>query len=275
MKLRIPASALAIPFLAGALAIPFVAFAQGAAKPQAGGKDVIATVNGVAITKARIEFVMQQHIAQGAPDNPSTRSAAREDLIDRELVAQEAVRTGLAKSPAVQMQVDLARQGALINAFVADYVQKHPVTDADVQAEYDREKAQSGGTEYKARHILVDTEDQAKSLIAELDKGAKFEDLAAKNSKDAANKDRGGDLDWNVPSVFDKQFSDAMVKLEKGKFTETPVQTRFGYHVIQLDDVRPVKFPALADVKPKIQQQLVQHKVEELVRGLRAKAKVE
>ena len=261
--------------LAGALAIPFLALAQGAAKPQAGGKDAIATVNGVAITKARMEFVMQQHIAQGAPDNPSTRSAARQDLIDRELVAQEAVRTGLAKVPEVQMQVDLARQGALINAFVANYVQSHPVTDADVQAEYDRVKAQSGGTEYRARHILVDTEDQAKSLIAELDKGAKFEDLAAKNSKDAANKDRGGDLDWNTPNVFDKQFADAMVKLEKGKYTSAPVHTAFGYHIIRLDDVREAKFPSLAEAKPRIQQDLFRARVAELLRGLRAKAKVE
>jgi peptidyl-prolyl cis-trans isomerase C len=144
-----------------------------------------------------------------------------------------------------------------------------------VQKEYDKARSQTGEKEYKARHILTETEDQAKDMIAQLKKGAKFDELATKNSKDTGTKDRGGDLDWNVPGVFDKLFSDAMTKLEKGKYTEVPVQTRFGYHVIQLDDVRPVKFPALADVKPRIQQQLVQAKIEELVRGLRAKAKVE
>lgn len=261
--------------VAAALAIPLVALAQGAAKPKAGGKDAIATVNGVAITKTQMDFVMQQHVAQGAPDNPTTRSAAREDLIDRELVAQEAVRTGLAKSPPVQMQLDMARQGVLINAFIAEYVQQHPVTDADVEKEYERLKALSAGKQYKARHILVDTEDQAKEVIAQLDKGAKFEDLAAKDSKDAANKDRGGDLDWNTPGVFDKEFADAMVKLEKGAYTSTPVHTRFGYHVIRLDDVRESKFPPLSEARPRIQQQLIRGRVAELLRDLRAKAKIQ
>jgi peptidyl-prolyl cis-trans isomerase C len=260
---------------AGALAIPLVAAAQGTAKPQSGGKDAIATVNGVPIPKARMDFVMQQHAAQGAPDNPSTRSAAREDLIDRELVAQEAVKAGLAKAPEVQMQVELARQGVLINAFIADYVRKHPIGDEDVQKEYERARAASGEKEYKVRHILVETEDQAKDIIAQLNKGAKFEELAAKSSKDAANKDRGGDLDWNTANVFDAQFAEAMVKLEKGKFTSAPVRTRFGYHVIRLDDIRQIKFPSLDEAKPRIQQQLFRARVAELLRELRSKAKVE
>ena len=264
-----------LKLLAGALPIPLVALAQGAAKPQAGAKEAVATVNGVAIPKARADLMMQQQAARGAPDNDQTRAAVRENLVNREVVAQEAARSGVAKSPEVQTELELARQEVLINAYIGDYVKKHPVSDADVQKEYDRVKAQNGDKEYKARHILVDSEDQAKGVISDLKKGAKFEDLAAKNSKDPGTKDRGGDLDWNVPSVFDKQFSDAMVKLEKGKFTEAPVHTRFGYHVIQLDDVRQVKFPALAEVKPRIQQQLVQNRVGELIKGLRAKAKVE
>jgi peptidyl-prolyl cis-trans isomerase C len=154
-------------------------------------------------------------------------------------------------------------------------VRKHPVTDADVEKEYERVKANQGSREYKARHILVETEDQAKGLIADLKKGAKFDELAQKHTKDTGTKERGGDLDWNSPAVFDKQFSEAMVKLDKGKYTEAPVRTRFGFHVIQLDDVREAKFPALADVKPRIQQQLTQNRVDEMVRGLRAKAKVE
>lgn len=267
MKLRI--------LVAGALAIPLLALAQGAAKPQAGGREAIATVNGVAVPKSRLDLMMQQQAARGTPDNEQTRAALRENLVNREVVAQEAARIGLAKTTEVQTELDLARQEVLINAYIGDYVKKHPVSDADVQKEYDRVKSQNGDKEYKARHILVETEDQAKGLISDLKKGAKFDDLAAKNSKDTGTKDRGGDLDWNVPSVFDKQFSDAMVKLEKGKFTDAPVHTRFGYHVIQLDDVRQVKFPALAEVKPRIQQQLVQNRVGELIRGLRAKAKVE
>src|SRR5207247_11255924 len=146
-------------------------------------------------------------------------------------------------------------------AHLGDGTKKHPVSDAEIQKEYDRARAQSGDKEYRARHILVETEDQAKGLIADLKKGAKFDELASKNSKDSGSKERGGDLDWNVPTVFDKAFSDAMTRLEKGKYTETPVHTRFGYHVIQLDDVRAVKFPALAEVKPRIQQELQQNKI--------------
>jgi peptidyl-prolyl cis-trans isomerase C len=268
MKLRI---------LAALLAAPVLAFGQGAAKdaPKASAKDAVATVNGVAVPRSRLEFMMQQQAARGAPDNDQTRAAVRDELVNRELVIQEAAKTGIAKSAEVQAQLDLARQQIVIDAYIREYVKKHPISDAEVQKEYDRVKAQSGDKEYKARHILVESEDQAKGLIADLKKGAKFEELAAKNTKDTGTKDRGGDLDWNVPSVFDKQFSDAMVKLEKGKYTEAPVRTRYGYHIIQLDDVRPVKFPALTEVKPRIQQQLVQTKVEELIRGLRAKAKVE
>jgi peptidyl-prolyl cis-trans isomerase C len=246
---------------------------KGAAKGKA--KEAVAKVNGVSVPQSRMDFMLQQQAARGAPDNDQTRAMVREELVNREIISQEAAKSGIAKSAEVQNQLDLARQEIIVSAYVRDWMRKHPVSDADIQKEYDKAKSQTGDKEYKARHILTETEDQAKDMIAQLKKGAKFDELATKNSKDTGTKERGGDLDWNVPGVFDKQFSDAMVKLEKGKYTDAPIQTRFGYHVIQLDDVRPVKFPALADVKPRIQQQLVQAKIEELVRGLRAKAKVE
>ena len=250
---------------------------KGAAKAGAksGSKESIAKVNGVPVPKSRMDAMILQQQQRGTPDNEQTRAMVREELINREIVAQEAAKAGLAKTPEVQTQMESARQEILVGAYIRDWLRKHPVTDAEIQQEYDRAKGQTGDQEYKARHILVETEDQAKAMIAELKKGTKFEELAAKNSKDTGTKERGGDLDWNVPGVFDKQFSDAMVKLEKGKHTETPVQTRFGFHVIQLDDVRAMKFPSLAEVKPRIQQQLAQGRIEELVRGLRAKAKVE
>ena len=248
---------------------------KGAAKGPAKGGDAIARVNGVPIPKSRADAMMQQQQARGTPDNDQTRAMVRDELVNREIVAQEAAKAGLAKNAEVQAQIDSARQEILVGAYVRDWLRKHPVSDAEIQQEYDRAKGQTGDQEYKARHILVETEDQAKAMIADLKKGAKFEELATKNSKDSGTKERGGDLDWNVPGVFDRQFSDAMVKLEKGKYTETPVRTRFGFHVIQLDDVRAVKFPALAEVKPRIQQQLVQGKIEELVKGLRAKARIE
>ena len=270
-------------FAAALLALPMLVCAQDTDKPaakpkpaaKAAAKDAVATVNGVGVPGARMEFMMEQQRQRGAPDNAQTRAMLRDELVNREIVAQEAQRAGFAKSPEVQTQLDIARQEILVGAYLRDWVKRHPVTDAEIQKEYDRARTQSGDKEYRARHILVETEDQAKGLIAELKKGAKFDELASKNSKDAGSKERGGDLDWNVPGAFDKQFSDAMVKLDKGKYTEAPVQTRFGYHIILLDDVRQTRFPAFAEVKQRIQQQLTQNKVDELIRGLRAKAKVE
>jgi len=245
-----------------------------AAKP-APATGPVAKVNGVVVPRARMDYMLEQQKQRGAQDNDQMRAMVREELVNREVIAQEAGRTGLAKKPEVQAELDLARQQIIVNAYLREFVRKNPIGDADVQKEYERAKSQTGAKEYKARHILLETEEEAKGMIAQLKKGGNFEDLASKNSKDPGSKERGGDLDWNVPGAFDKQFSDAMVKLEKGKYTETPVRTRFGFHVIRLDDVRDTKFPALADVKQRIQQQLVQAKVEELIRGLRAKAKIE
>jgi len=252
---------------------PAKAAAKPAAKPAATGP--VATVNGSAIPRTRLEFLMRQQQARGGQDNEQTRAAAREDLINRELVAQEAARAGTAKKQEVQVQLEMARQEVLVGAYLSDYMRTHQVSDADVQKEYDRALAQTGSTEYRARHILVDSEEEAKKLIAELKKGGKFDELAKRSSKDEGTRERGGDLDWSVPSTFDKAFADAMVKLQKGQITSEPVQSRFGFHVIQLDDTRAVSFPPLAQVKPQIQQRLTRQKVEVLLRDLRAKAKIE
>jgi peptidyl-prolyl cis-trans isomerase C len=259
------------------LAIPALALGQELptkkkvpARPAA-----VATVNGVAVPESRMNLMVQRQAQRGMPDNEQTRAMVREELINRELIAQEAQRAGIGKRPEVQTQVDLARQEILVNAYIGDWARKNPITDAEVQKEYERVKSQAGDKEYKARHILLETEEQANGMIAELKKGGKFDELASKNSKDPGSAPRGGDLDWNTPSTFDPQFSSAMVKLEKGKYTEQPVRTRFGFHVIQLDDVRAVKFPALNEVRPRIQQTLVQDKLAELVKSLRAKAKIQ
>ena len=248
---------------------------EAAKKPAATQGEAIARVNGVAVPRSRHDFLLQQQQQRGMADNEQTRAMVRDELINREVIAQEAQKSGLAKSQEVQTQMDFARQEILVGAYIRDWVRKNPVSDADVQKEYERAKAQAGDKEYRARHILVETEEQAKSMIAELKKGTKFEELATKNSKDPGSAQRGGDLDWNAPGTFDRQFSDAMVKLEKGKYTETPVRTRFGFHVIQLDDVRPIKFPALNEVRQRISQSLTQQKIDDLVKALRAKAKVE
>jgi peptidyl-prolyl cis-trans isomerase C len=278
-----------IRIFAGAmLLVPALAMAQQvlekkekapekAAKPAAklaAGKP-IATVNGVVVPQARADFLMQQQAQRGAPDTEQMRGAVREELINREVLAQEARKAGAEKAPEVQTQLDMVRQEIVVSYYLREFARKNPVTEAEIQKEYDRAKSQHGDKEYKARHILVETEDQAKGLIADLKKGAKFDELATKNSKDTGSAQRGGDLDWNVPGTFDKQFSEAMMKLEKGKYSEAPVKTRFGFHIIQLDDVRPAKFAAIGEVRPRIQQMLVQNKIEQLIKGLRAKAKIE
>jgi peptidyl-prolyl cis-trans isomerase C len=233
-----------------------------------------ATVNGVSIPASRIDSIVKQQAARGVPDSPQLRSEVREQLIVREIIVQEATRKGLAKNPDVQAQLDLARQQVLWNAYVADFVKANPITDAQLKTEYDKLRAARGDKEYKARHILVEKEDEAKAVIAELKKGRKFEELA-KQSKDPGSKDRGGDLDWNSPAGYVKPFGDALAKLEKGKYTEVPVQTQFGWHVILVEDVRPSKFPSFEEVKPQIAEGLQRQAFERSVADLRAKAKVE
>jgi peptidyl-prolyl cis-trans isomerase C len=266
-------------FCAAALAVSAAAPAQTAKEtPKAEAKSalkpgVIATVNGVAIPQRRADVLLRERAAHGASPDDQLRAAVREDLVNREVIEQEAKRQGFTKSPELQAELDLVRQTVIVQNYVRDWLSKHPVTEDEMKQEYDKAKGTTGETEYKARHILVDSEDEAKTIIAELKKGGKFEDLAAR-SKDAGSKAKGGELGWGVPAYYDKAFADALVKLKKGEITQTPVHTRFGYHVIQLEDMRPVKFPSYEEVKPRLQQELSQRKLEQLVRDLRAKAKV-
>ena len=250
------------------LALPFTPVqAQAAAEK-------VATVNGVAIPKSRADLLVKMQAGRGVPDNDQARGEIREQLIFLEIVTQEATRKGLAKSAEVQAQIDLARQNVLRQVYITDFVKNHPVSDAQLKAEYERLRVARGDKEYKARHILVEKEEEAKAVIADLKKGKKFEELA-KQSKDPGSKDRGGDLDWNSASGYVKPFSDALVKLEKGKYTEQPVQTQFGWHVILVEDVRPTKFPGFDEVKPQLTERLQQQAFAKNVGDLRAKAKVE
>lgn len=232
-----------------------------------------ATVNGVAISTEKVDVLASQQKAQGRPDSEQLRKAILDRLIQLEVLSQEAKKKGLEKQSAVASQVDLARQTILANAYLADYTKAHPVSDADVKQEYDRFKTNLGDKEYKVRHILVEKEEDAKAIIGKLQNGQKFEDLA-KDSTDPGSKDKGGDLGWTTPVRFVKPFGDAMVKLEKGKFTPQPVKSDFGYHVIMVDDIRPLKAPAFEEVKGQISESLQQKKVEQHMMELRSKASV-
>lgn len=232
-------------------------------------------VNGVTIPQSRLDLIVKNATAQGQADTPELRKKIKDVMVDHEILAQEAAKKGLDKTLEVATQIEMQRQNLLIDAFLQDYVKAHPISDDAMKKEYEQVKAQSGSKEYKARHILVDTEDEAKQIIAQLKKGGNFEKIAAAKSKDAGSKAQGGNLDWSVPNRYVPPFAQALAKLKKGQLTDPPVQTQFGWHVIRLDDERAAKFPSFEEAKPAIQQQLQQQTVTKLIADLRAKAKVE
>ena len=233
-----------------------------------------ASVNGQAIPQKVFEAFAAEQKAQGAPDTPELQAAVKEELVRREILAQEARKKGLDKNANIQGQIELAKQAVLIRAFLSDYVKANPISDAQLKAEYEVIKSNLGSVEYKSRHVLVEKEEDAKAIIAKLDKGEKFADLA-KQSKDPGSKDKGGELGWSSPNAYVKPFAEALGNLKKGEYTRSPVKSDFGYHVIQLDDSRPMTPPPFDQVKPQLQQRASQQQVENLVKELRAKAKVE
>ncbi len=243
-----------------------------AEKSASGGKLV---VNGVTIPQSRIDAMNKELTATGQPDTPERRQAVKEELVNREVLVQAAAKRGLDKSPEVVAQMEMARQAVLVRALFENEVKAHPITDADLQKQYEEFKKSMGENEYKARHILVDKEDDAKAIIAELNKGGDFAKLAKEKSKDPGSKDNGGDLDWGPGARYVKPFSDALASLKKGETTKAPVKTDFGYHVIRLDDVRPLKVPAFEELKEQFRQRAQQQQIQRLVMDLRSKAKVE
>ncbi|WP_341903895.1 peptidylprolyl isomerase [Polaromonas sp. YR568] len=235
----------------------------------------LAIVNGKAVPKARLDALSQQVARTGRPVTPEMEGQLREEVIAREVFMQEADKLGLAARDDVKVQMELARQSILIRELFADYQKKNPVTDADIKAEYDKFVAANGGKEYKARHILVEKEDEAKAIIASLKKGGKFDAIAKKQSKDPGSGAKGGDLDWANPASYVPEFSEAMSKLAKGQTTDTPVKTQFGFHVIRVDDIRDAQLPSFDEVKPQISQQMQQQKLATFQEDLRKKAKIE
>lgn len=254
--------AVAAAVLAGA--IPMAAFAQNAA-----------IVNGKPVPKARLEVLSQQLAASGRPVTPEMQGQLREEVIAREIFMQEAQKQGVDGSEDFKNQLELARQAIVIRLLFADFAKKNPVTDADAKAEYDKVTAANSGKEYKARHILVEKEEQATKILADLKKGQKFEDIAKKQSKDPGSGANGGDLGWASPSGYVREFSEALMRLKKGQTTDVPVKTQFGYHIIRMDDEREQQIPKLEEVKPQIAQQLQQQKLAAYQQELRTKAKVE
>ena len=248
---------------------------ESAAKKSSSAGAGRVVVNGVVIPQSRIEAMNKELNAQGQPDNPERQQAIREELVNREVLAQAAQKRGLDKNPDVAAQMEMARQAVLVRALFENEVKANPITDADLTKQYDTFKAQMGTNEYKVRHILVEKEDEAKQIIADLAKGGDFAKIAKEKSKDPGSKENGGDLDWGPSARYVKPFADAVTSQQKGKVSAAPVKTDFGYHVIVVDDVRPLKVPEFAEVKEQFRQRAQQQQIQKLVMDLRQKAKVE
>jgi peptidyl-prolyl cis-trans isomerase C len=235
----------------------------------------VAVVNGKAIPMARVEALSQQVARSGRQVTPEMQQQIKDEVIAREVFIQEAQKMGLDTSEDFKTQMELARQTILIRELFTNYQKTHEVTEAEIKAEYDRFAAANSGKEYRARHILVEKEADAKAIIAQLKKGGKFDEIAKKSSKDPGSGAKGGDLDWAPAGNYVAEFSTALTALKKGQLTETPVKSQFGFHVIRLDDVRDAQLPKLEEVKPQVSQQLQQQKLAQYQSELRSKAKVE
>ena len=232
------------------------------------------TVNGEPISQQMIDDILHARAAQGQPVSADVTKMVKEHLIESKLLSDAAVAKGLDKSAEVSDEIELSRETILARAYIADYLKSHPVTDDAMKAEYNKLKGNVSGQEYKVQHILVKSEKQAKQLIAKLKKGASFDKLAKQYSMDPGSKANGGSLDWVTPNSLVKPFSDAMVKLQKGQYTAAPVQTPYGWHIIKLDDVRPLKAPPFDDVKPQLAQRLQQQEIVQAINDLKAHATI-
>jgi len=237
---------------------------------------VAATVNGTAISEKQVAMLEFQQVAKGQANSPELRKEIIENLSMQLILSQEALKKGMEKIPEVSDQIDLTKQSILAQAFIQDYLKNSPVSDDMLKAEYAKIKDQMSGTEYKARHILVEKEGDAKDIIAKLKKAPNaFVSLAKEKSTDLGSKTNGGDLGWFDPSAMVPEFGTAVAKLAKGKFTDEPVKSQFGYHIILLEDSRQKAIPPFDQVKSVLQQQLQQQNVKKLLDDLKAKAKIE
>ncbi len=254
----------AILLAASALVLPLAAQAQN-----------IAIVNGKPVPKARMDILLQQVARQGQPVGPEIEARARDEVVLREIFSQEAERRGIQASADYRAQMEIARQSILIRELFEDYKKKNPVSDATAKVEYDKARAQRAGTEIRARHILVEGEDEAKSLITQIKAGAKFEDLAKKFSKDPGSGEQGGDLGFALPSNYVPEFGQAMTRLKKGEMTDAPVKSQFGWHIIRVEDTQAAQFPAFDDVKAQLKTQMEQANLQAFQEELRQKAKTD
>ncbi len=270
------------------LALTPVAFAQDAVKPVEGAGDEVAApktfvagdpvanVSGKPYSKADYDKLVAFLGGQGQPA-PTTADQVKELLESvtvQQLLADKAIADALDQSEDVKTQLKFINQGVLASTYVKKFADGLKVDEQEMRAEYDKEVAALEKNEYKASHILVNTEEEAKKIIEELAAGKSFEDLAKEHSLDGSGQ-QGGDLGWFSAKMMVPEFSASVQSLEKGKYTTEPVKTQFGYHIIRLDDAREVTPPAFEDLKPQFEANMKQKKIQELIENLKKEAAVE
>jgi peptidyl-prolyl cis-trans isomerase C len=274
MQLKLKSLVIAVAVAIAAPAVHAQAEKSGKAA-RAAKADSKVSVNGVTIPQAHFDAMNREREQSGQPASADVEKAIREELISREVLSQAAKKKGLDKDATVAAQMDMARQAVLIRAYFDDFVKANPVTEAQLKSNYAQFVAQMGDKEYKARHILIDSEDEAKKIIASLKGGESFEKLAKEKSKDTGSKEQGGDLDWGPAGRYVPEFGNAMKALQKGQTTDAPVKSPFGFHIIRLDDSRAMKVPTFDEVKDNFKQRAQQEQVAKLVADLKDKAKIE
>lgn len=236
----------------------------------------LATVNGKAITSDQVDQFIGLMVEQGAQDSPELRNQVKQEMINRQVVVQAAEKAGLEKDPAVKMEAELARQSILVRALMAKHLEDHPILEADIKKEYDALKAeQADRKEFKVRHILVKEEDEAKKIIKDIkDKKTSFEDAAKKESIDTGSGSKGGELGWAPTSNYVPEFASAVESLKKGKLSDEPVQSQFGWHIIEVEDERPIAFPSFDESKEQLEEMMRQQALADYQQSLIKDAKI-
>jgi peptidyl-prolyl cis-trans isomerase C len=263
----------AIPLLAGTAIL-------AACAPKTGGDATVgkpvATVNGVAISRPLFEFFAKSVSGKAVSElKPEQLNQVLDGLVRAEVAVQQAEKAGLDKQGDAPVQLQFSRLQILEDALFTGYLKDHKATDAELKAEYDAQVAQMPKTQFHAHHILVASKDEADAVIKQLKGGAKFEALASAKSTDPGSKAKGGDLDWFNSAQMVKPFSDAVAALKKGEYTQAPVQTQFGWHVIRLDDTREISPPPFDQVKDRISQIVDSKRLKAYSEELAKAAKIE
>ena len=240
--------------------------------------EFVASVNGVPISKGLLDLNLKGAVAQGQKNSPELRKTLTEELINRELIAQAAIKEGLEKGIDLPDQVTQLRQNLLLQAYLEAHFKKEPITEAKLREEYDKQKKVMGDNstaiQYKASQIVVPTESEALGVIARIQKGESFSKMAKDYSVDSSSKEQGGSIGWILPQQILRPIADVMVNLNKGAINNSPIQVQGGWVIIKVEDKRTMKVPNFDESKNQIRQAIVQQYLQETVKKLRETAKV-